>query len=81
MEPKYHEESRLYWRARAIEDPANPEAWQPGMQCVLPADIVEDLVELAGIYPKALIDVQKALLMRDAVENQLFDMMGGMNGY
>ncbi len=71
MEPKYHEETALY--KRSTRSGSNP--WEPGQLCVMPHEVIAQLPE-----PRRC-DMQAVLLGIARVENQVFDMMGGMNGY
>lgn len=71
MEPKYRAKSPPYKRLKSREVPP----WKPGELVVQVATVIHDLPE-----PRRC-DMQEVLLMRNRVENQVFDMMGGMNGY
>ncbi|WP_373092602.1 hypothetical protein [Zhongshania sp.] len=75
MEPKYKAETALYWRATAIENPHDPNSWEPGQLCVIPSEVMRE------VKKPHKHDFGACWIMIKRVENQLFDMMGGMNGY
>lgn len=68
MEPKYHAESALYWRATALD----PNPWEPGKLCVIPSEALREVEKPHGH------DFGACWVMIRRIENQVFDMMGGV---